>query len=83
MRFLKIEDDGDFSLVERFRNDIPNYAILSHRWGADHEEVTLKDMMGGSGRNKAGYQKIRLCGKQALRDGLNFFCVDTCCIDKT
>jgi hypothetical protein len=83
MRLLKIKDDGAFSLVKRFRDNVPNYAILSHWWSADHEEVTLKDMMGGSGRNKAGYQKICLCGKQALQDGLNFFWVDTCCIDKT
>jgi hypothetical protein len=39
-------------------DDIPEYAILSHTWGADSEEVTFKDIMDGTGRNKAGYNKI-------------------------
>lgn len=38
MRLLQIEG---FSLVESFGNDIPQYAILSHTWGANHEEVTF------------------------------------------
>ncbi|KAF2186277.1 hypothetical protein K469DRAFT_664161 [Zopfia rhizophila CBS 207.26] len=40
-------------------------------------------MVDGSGRSKAGYRKIRFCGKQAANDGLQFFWVDTCCIDKS
>jgi hypothetical protein len=32
---------------------------------------------------KEGYQKIRFCAQQAERDGLDYFWVDTCCIDKT
>ncbi|KAK4182006.1 NACHT domain-containing protein, partial [Podospora australis] len=39
--------------------------------------------MDGTGKNKAGYAKIRFCGDQAWRDGLRFFWVDTCCIDKS
>lgn len=33
--------------------------------------------------NKVGYNKIRFCGGQAIRDGLQYFWVDTCCIDKS
>ncbi len=70
-------------MTEDLVNNIPAYAILSHTWGDDDQEVTLKEMADGSGKSKAGYQKIRFCGKQASRDGLRHFQVDTCCIDKS
>jgi nucleoside-triphosphatase THEP1 len=83
MRFLEGNSDGDFSLTKDFvGDDIPEYAILSHTWGADTEEVTYRDLMDGTGKNKIGYEKIRFCGEQARRDRLEYFWVDTCCIDK-
>jgi hypothetical protein len=82
MRLLKLQDDGEFSLIE-FVGDIPRYVILSHTWGTDDEEVTFKDMVEGTGKGKAGYRKIRFCGKQAANDGIRFSWVDTCCIDKS
>ncbi|RFU28660.1 hypothetical protein B7463_g7667, partial [Scytalidium lignicola] len=83
MRLLRLKSDGEFSLVEFVGNDIPRYAILSHTWGLDHEEVTFKDLMDKTGKTKAGYRKICFCGEQASKDGLLFFWVDTCCIDKS
>ena len=83
MRLLRIEESGNFSLVERVGNDIPRYAILSHTWGLDEDEVTFKDMVDGTGKTKAGYSKIQFCGEQAAKDDLRFFWVDTCCIDKS
>jgi len=34
--------------------DIPPsmYAILSHTWGTDNEEVTFKDILKGKGKSK-------------------------------
>jgi hypothetical protein len=62
----------------------PNtYAILSHTWGSDNEEVSFKDITDGTGSNKAGYQKLRFCGQQAKSNGLHYFWVDTCCINKS
>jgi hypothetical protein len=59
MRLLKINADGELSLVEYVDEQAaPPYAILSHRWGEDHEEVTLKDFIDGSGQNKKGYEEI-------------------------
>jgi hypothetical protein len=81
MRLLQYNDDSDLRLTEFFENDIPKYAILSHRWGA--EEVTFKDLTDGTSKGKAGYGKIHFCGEQARRDGLEYFWVDTCCIDKS
>ena len=54
-------------------DDIPQYAILSHTWGADTDEVTFGDMTNGTGKNKPGYEKIRFCGEQARQDGLQYF----------
>ncbi|KAH5884706.1 hypothetical protein HBI91_003240 [Parastagonospora nodorum] len=34
-------------------------------------------------KSKAGYRKLEFCGRQAAKDGLSFFWVDTCCIDKS
>jgi hypothetical protein len=59
------------------------YAILSHTWGKDDEEVNFADVTQGSGHTKVGYEKLRFCGKQAEKDGLRYFWVDTCCIDKS
>jgi hypothetical protein len=83
MRLLRLEDDGEFSLAEFVGRNIPRYAILSHTWRADGGEVTFKDIVDGAGRSRAGYNKIRFCGEQAAKDGLQFFWVDTCCIDKS
>jgi len=81
MRLLRSDDDGNFSLTEFFNDDIPEYAILSHRWEA--KEVTFKDLTDGTGEAKAGYDKIQFCGDQARRNRLEYFWMDTCCIDKS
>ncbi|KAF2185488.1 HET-domain-containing protein [Zopfia rhizophila CBS 207.26] len=79
MRLLKLENDGKFSLTESARKP-PLYAILSHTWGEDNEEVTFKDVVEGTGKSKTGYAKIYFCGDQAAKDGLQYFWIDTCCI---
>ena len=81
MRLLGDDGHGNLGLVEKHDNDIPRYAILSHTWGADNEEFNFKDVT--EGRDKIGYKKIEFCRAQAARDGLQFFWVDTCCIDKS
>ena len=77
MRLLKLKTNGKFSLTEDIVGDVPPYAILSHTWGADTEEVTFKDLEDNTGESKAGYSKIQFCGKQAHNDGLEYFWVDT------
>jgi hypothetical protein len=81
MRLLERKDD-EFTLTKDIIDNIPDYAILSHTWGADEDEVTFRDLTDGTGKDKTGYRKIRLCGEQARHDGLQYFWVDTCCIDK-
>jgi hypothetical protein len=85
MRLLEYNSAGEFSLTEDIVDDdeIPPYAILSCTWGADTDKVTFKNLMGDTNLGKPGYDKIRFCGEQATRDGLQYFWVDTCCIDKS
>ena len=83
MRLLRCSNNGEFGLTNEVGDDTtPPYAILSHTWGPDTEEVTFEDMTNGTSKNKPGYEKIRFCGEQARQDGLEYFWIDTCCINK-
>jgi hypothetical protein len=81
MRLLQFQDADSFSLVEFGDGETPPYAILSHTWAV--EEVTFNDICSGRGKEKEGYRKLTFCRKQALKDGLSYVWIDTCCIDKT
>lgn len=83
MRLLQYSESGELSIHCFDDGDIPPYAILSHTWGADGDEVTFADLQTGGGKTKPGYEKILFCGRQARRDSLQYFWIDTCCIDKT
>ena len=86
MRLLKLNHDDSLSLETFSGPTITPYAILSHTWASNNEdEVTFKDLTDadGTSNNKAGYQKLRFCGSHAKTDGLDYFWVDTCCIDKS
>ncbi|UPX11081.1 uncharacterized protein EKO05_0001705 [Ascochyta rabiei] len=98
MRLLETIDGHTFNLTKDYPNDdaVPAYAILSHTWG--DQEVTFDDLVNDNKNGysriraslrrlrphsrKVGYDKIRFCAQQAKRDGLRYFWVDTCCIDK-
>ncbi|KAI4940161.1 hypothetical protein J4E86_011127 [Alternaria arbusti] len=60
---------------------IPPYAILSHRWSA--YEILIEDISNGTYKEKEeGYRKLQFCAEQAAQDGLQYFWIDTCCIDR-
>src|SRR6185295_7692950 len=86
MRLLQRSGTGSYYFTEPFARDkaIPPYAILSHTWGAEADEVTFDDLTNGTGTgtSKPGYEKIRFCAEQARQDGLGYFWIDTCCINK-
>jgi hypothetical protein len=84
MRLLKYGEDGELTVTADLdcKDTTPQYAILSHRWGADADEVTFEDLSRNTGKDKSGYKKLQFCGEQAARDGLQHFWVDTCCINK-
>lgn len=82
MRLLHLQADGELALThDLLPHEIPPYAILSHTWG--EQEVTFEDIRNVSCRKKIGYRKIDFCGQQAASDGLRYFWVDTCCINKS
>ena len=83
MHLLKINGDSNFSLTRFIGREIPPYAILSHTWETDHQELTFQDMVRGVGRSKAGYRKIQFCAERAEKDNFQYFWVDSCCIDKS
>jgi hypothetical protein len=83
MRLLSANVDGSFSLTSFFGKPSPSYAILSHTWETDDQEVTFHDLPNPLGNGKRGYRKIQFCSEQAKKDGLQYFWVDSCCIDKS
>jgi hypothetical protein len=80
MRLLYFDSSRKLTSADFSRKSIPPYAILSHTWGDD--EFLFEDLVNGTGESKAGYEKIIFCGEQAAHDSLQYFWVDTCCIDK-
>ncbi|KAE8376536.1 HET-domain-containing protein [Aspergillus bertholletiae] len=83
MRFINVQA---YRLEEFFNEQVPPYAILSHTWGNDQDEVSFRDITKGNTKGaSANHWPIKLeryC-KQAAKDGLNYVWIDTCCIDKT
>ncbi|KAG1863962.1 heterokaryon incompatibility protein-domain-containing protein [Suillus tomentosus] len=67
--------------LEEFFGQIPQYAILSHRWRDG--EVQFSDIDQPHARNMPGYSKIEGCCIQADEDGYRYVWIDTCCINKS
>jgi hypothetical protein len=59
-----------FKLHESVGDDVPLYAILSHRW--EDEEVIFSDLEAGKAKKRRGWEKIVGCCKQARDDGFQF-----------
>ena len=83
MRLLERKPDGDLGFRESTNKDVPAYAILCHTWLVNNdEEVSFQDVEAGPGKSEAGWRKIQFCADKAAADGLRYFWIDTCCIDK-
>jgi hypothetical protein len=88
MRLLRLDRDKSKWVLEDFLGPlIPFYAILSHTWGRDEDEVKFEDIQNGlrdrRDRSKPVYDKLRFCQTIAEKDGLTYFWIDTCCIKKS
>ena len=84
MHLVERNDAGEFSLIKDFVSDsILSYAILSHTWGLDSEEIIFEELIDGTGKDKCDYMKIWFCEEQVRCDDLQHFWVDICCINKS
>ncbi|KAI6002301.1 heterokaryon incompatibility protein-domain-containing protein [Pisolithus orientalis] len=81
----------DVEILKGLGHQFTSYAILSHCWGDEKDEVKFEEMNGLAvmethkkddvkGRN--GYKKIIKSCEQAMKDGYRWLWIDTCCIDK-
>lgn len=65
-------------------SDLPQYAILSHVWAGEEEEVSYSDMQDpDSARIKPQWHKISQGSRLAKDVGLNWLWIDVPCIDKS
>jgi hypothetical protein len=81
MRLINVKT---LKLDEFLDDKVPPYAILSHTWGKDSEELTFRNVEAGDiDKPGVGSIKFRGCCKQAEEDGLGYVWIDTCCIDTT
>ncbi|KAK5704495.1 hypothetical protein LTR17_021846 [Elasticomyces elasticus] len=56
-------DTGDGPVRGALWRQFPTYGILPHTWGTDESELTYDDVRNGSGKDKAGYAKVKFCGQ--------------------
>jgi hypothetical protein len=79
MRLLNV---STLRLEKFFDEDRPSrYAILSHTWGPEEEEIIFEAVESGTiDKTKKGFFKLQKCCEQAKKDGCDYAWVDTCCI---
>jgi hypothetical protein len=85
-RLLHHDEDGILRFSEFTKNvdSVPPYAILSHTWDLDNsKEVTFEDIKNHRANLKPGYHKIEFCQQRATAAHLEYFWIDTCCINKS
>jgi hypothetical protein len=78
LRLIRIAEDRSLHFEDFIGEDIPCYAILSHRW-IQGEELSFQEMRDGSGTHKAGYLKAVAFAQKAFDDGYKYAWMDTCC----
>ena len=84
MRLLRTDTDELKLVTFNDEQKLPSYAILSHTWMTDDDEVSFGDLADvDTVEIKAGRKKIELAKREARAGGLSYLWVDTCCIDKS
>jgi ankyrin repeat protein len=82
MRLLKRDENGEF-VFTRMLHDPPPYAILSHTWSSQPDaEVLYQDILDGTAKSKPSFDKITFIAERAKKEDLEYFWVDSCCINK-
>ena len=84
MRFLKT-DTLEFEQIpdSELHLEKNQYAILSHRWGSDEDEVSFEDVLfSAEFSHKQGFHKLKGFCDVAFSENCRYGWVDTCCINK-
>lgn len=68
---MRLLDTTTLELHDFLSDNIPPYAILSHRWETDGE-VTFQDLRDGKATEMAGFKKIQGCCARARSDSLQY-----------
>ncbi|KAK3644335.1 hypothetical protein LTR56_005427 [Elasticomyces elasticus] len=74
-------DVHTYKLKAFYDSNIPKFAILSHTWGDD--ELTFQGIQNPEASTWPSFVKVRRTCELALKDGLEWVWIDTCCIDKS
>ncbi|KAF2653170.1 hypothetical protein K491DRAFT_706004 [Lophiostoma macrostomum CBS 122681] len=84
---MRLLNSQTFELRSFLPHEIPEYVILSHRWGT--EELTYRDVVqnplsaeNSPTRRLRGFPKVDGVCRLASEDGYSWVWIDTCCIDK-
>ncbi|KAK3671709.1 hypothetical protein LTR78_008442 [Recurvomyces mirabilis] len=84
MRLLRLTQDG-YAFHDFLEPEKVTYAILSHRWYAEGKDVLFDDIANQhqpSLASRQGWKKLNYASTQAAKDGIEYFWIDTCCIDR-
>src|SRR5690349_7106744 len=82
MRLLHFNELGRLVSTDFRGKTIPPYAILSHRWS--DSEILLEDIASEAYKEREeGCRKLEFCADRAAQDKLQYFWIDTCCIDRS
>ena len=86
---MRLLHSTEWRFQEFFDDDIPRYAILSHRWGPDEVsyqslQSAIREMEAGGKPelSGSGFLKIQNCRQQAAMGQYEWVWIDTCCIQK-
>ncbi|KAL8951481.1 MAG: hypothetical protein Q9222_002535 [Ikaeria aurantiellina] len=84
MRFLNATTLEFESVADSELHLVQNeWAILSHRWGADEDEISYDDIQHSRDLStKISYGKIRGFGQKAVSESCKHCWIDTACINK-
>ncbi|USP79667.1 ankyrin repeat-containing domain protein [Curvularia clavata] len=90
MRLLHITRDGKLTLkhFDTLHDDIPPYAVVSY--ASENGDVAYNDLKRLRPRLRRnigaikgnGWEKIHFCAQQAKDHGLNYFWIESCCVNR-
>lgn len=91
MRLIRRLDSGHLELTKNFDEEellAISYAVLSHTWSENNDdEITYRDFLSKTleslqQEKPLGHAKLQFCSERIAEDRLEYFWIDTCCINR-